>query len=608
MTKSPIALLKCVLDDLGTRCGTSTIRDLKTVTERFEHEGWSFLTITLPSFGEALQRALDQGFVGHDQFAGFRRTGGLPRFMGGFLDHVFDRKSGVLLDFPLPEAIHALRQFTLMFAKIERPCTAKRTRAAFGKFVQTEQDVRQFDGELPPRVMGEFIKMGSFLWADMLSRVDSRLYEEVPRPKHGPGATADGLRGNAKWNQTEWTERLEIVFPSWEAIIPSPAYLHRLDSVTILSPGTERPVKVTAVPKTLKTPRLIAIEPTCMQYVQQAVNDVIVEEIARAPFNTRGNDFPRGFVSAESQEPNQLLACEGSITQELATLDLSEASDRVSNQHVRGLLGPYRELRSLVEACRSRKADVPGFGEIRLAKFASMGSALCFPIESLVFATVVMLGIQRAHGSPLSKRDVRSLLGRVRVYGDDIIVPVDYVQPVMEELRAFGFVVNTAKSFWAGKFRESCGADFYDGYDVSVVRMRSELPSRRRHVRELVSTVSMRNQLAGSSLEMASTVRYLDELIAKIIPFPVVEPTSTLLGRHDKVGQQPTRYDYDLQLPLVKGARSSSQMPVSTLAGAGALMKWFLKRGDNPFENKDHLERAGRPKSARIKIGWAPPF
>ncbi len=602
--KSLNGFLQNILIDLGMWCGTSTDRDLNTVTARIEQEGLSFLTITLSNFGSDFQKSLDQGFVGDDQFSGFARTGGLPRFLGGFLRLVFDAKDGRLLDDPSLSAIKAIRQFTLMFAKIGLDCTPRRREAAIKKYIECEKDVRRNDLTLTssePDRFDDFGRIGRMLWSNLLSRVDSRIYNDGVVPKHGPGATADKLRGNAKYNQMRWTRRLESVFPHWENIIPSESFLQRTDRVNILEPRDEIPVKVITVPKTLKTPRIIAVEPTCMQYMQQGILAVMMEEIAR-------DDYARNFVMFESQEPNQWLAREGSLNGALATLDLSEASDRVSNQHVRSLLSNHRILREAVEATRSRKADVPGHGVIRLAKFASMGSALCFPFEALVFATIVFLGIERALNRSLTKKDVKSLFGKVRIYGDDIIVPVEYVQSVITELEAFGLLVNRDKSFWTGKFRESCGKDYYDGYDVSIVRLRRLFPDRWQHAEELISTVSLRNQLYHKA-GYERTIRYLDDMIGKIIPFPVVEETSVLLGRLDSSAPcQGGDLDNDLQLPLVKGVSVVSQSPISILDDYGALMKWFLLRGEHPLEDENHLQRAGRPGSVRIKTRWAPPY
>jgi len=609
--KSPTELLQPLLEDLGSRCGTSTTQDLKTVLGRIEHEGLSFLTITLANFGRDFEKSLDQGSVTLDQFPGFARTGGLPRFLGGFLECVFDRKSARLLDYPSIDAIFAVRQFTLMFSKIALPCTETRTRKAISGYVQTEQDVRLHDANASSHDLADFARVGRLLWSRLLTRVDVRIHTNGVLPKHGPGATADRLRGNSKYDCQLWTSRLESEFPHWEYLIPNARFLDRTEEVSILPPGEEMAVRVITVPKTLKTPRIIAVEPTAMQYMQQGILETMVEEIAR-------DDFARNLVMFERQEPNQVLAKEGSLTGALATLDLSEASDRVSNQHVRALVANHRALRNAVDATRSRKAELPGDGGvIRLAKFASMGSALCFPFEALVFTTIIFLGIERELNRVLTREDVRSLFGKVRVYGDDIIVPVEYVQSVIRELETFGFRVNVHKSFWTGKFRESCGKDYYAGHDVSIVKMRSMIPETRQHVEQLESTVSFRNHLFHKGF--LKTVDALDKFIGNVIPFPIVDhyfceeagayvSSSTVLGRHDYGPCQAERHDSHLHRPLVKGVVVTSQLPISRLDDYGALMKWFLKRGDKPFEESDHLQRAGRPVSARIKTRWASPF
>lgn len=96
--KSLMTLFRQVLNDLGTLCGTSTDRDFKTVSARVENEGVSFLTITLANFGKDFEKSLDQGAVTNTVFAGYARTGCLPRFLSGFTGLVFspaDRKSVV---------------------------------------------------------------------------------------------------------------------------------------------------------------------------------------------------------------------------------------------------------------------------------------------------------------------------------------------------------------------------------------------------------------------------------------------------------------------------------------------------------------------------------
>jgi len=336
-----------------------------------------------------------------------------------------------------------------------------------------------------------------------------------------------------------------------------------------------------------------------MQYVQQGLLECFVSAID-------ADDIASWLISFGSQVPNQDLARVGSITGALATLDLSEASDRVSNQLVRGMLANHPHLNGAVDACRSRKADVPGHGVIRLAKFASMGSALTFPVESMVFATLVFLGIELSLNHKLTRSDIKSFRGQVRIYGDDIIVPVRFVSSVNHVLKTFGFKVNMNKSFWTGKFRESCGKDYYNGRDITITKVRSMLPTSRKHVQELVSTVSLRNLLFKAGF--TTSVDYLDSIIERLIPFPIVEETSPLLGR---LAYQPyvvTKVDKYLQSPLVKGVVVKHKLPNSHLEGYGALLKFFLKRSDLPIADREHLERAGRPVSADIVTRWLQPF
>jgi hypothetical protein len=614
--KSLMLFLHSILSELGIRCRTSTTADYKTICRRVEHEGLSFLTITLPDFGKDFEKSLDQGKVDRSLFQGFAWRGGLPRFLGGFLDLVFDRGTGLLLDDPDIEAIFAIRQITGLFAKIALPCSDARVDLALKKYVETEAEVRESDRRWSASQQERFHRLGRLLWANVFSMVDSRVYDGDVLPKHGPGATADKLRGNSKWNQQEWTHRLEQVFPHMEFLATSWSLsLDRLAGVTIREPRDERPVRVITVPKTLKTPRIIAIEPAAMQYMQQAILNALVDAI-------EADDLASKLIGFSSQRPNQALAEQGSRNGSLATLDLSEASDRVSNQHVRLLLRNHPHLFGAVDATRSRKADVPGKGVLRLAKFASMGSALCFPFEAMVFTTVIFMGIERELGKPLTRKGIKSFLGQVRVYGDDIIVPVHFVRSVVEELEAFGFRVNLGKSFWTGKFRESCGKEYYDGHDVSITRVRRVFPTQRRHVPELMSLVSLRNQLYMSGLWQ--TCRLLDGWIEGLIPFPIVEPTSSVLGRHsvcfDYVGDT---WSDDLQRPLVRGARVVAKIPISRLDDYGALLKCLLmleRRSPGitcemtneysalPGTVSDHLERAGRPQAVDIKLGLASPY
>lgn len=335
-----------------------------------------------------------------------------------------------------------------------------------------------------------------------------------------------------------------------------------------------------------------------MQFMQQAILEKLVKCIET-------DSTVAGMVGFQDQTPNQRMAKDGSESGGLATIDLSEASDRVSNQHVRAMVAPFPWLAKGLDATRSRKADVPGKGVHRLAKFASMGSATCFPVEAMVFATIVFMGIQQAQRRQFTRRDIQSYSGKVRVYGDDIIVPIDSLSHVVGMLESFGLKVNYGKTFGTGRFRESCGRDYYAGTDVTPVRVRHVFPSRRECVTEVVAAVSLRNRLYEAGLW--KTAVWMDQWIGPLLAgrYPFVSPDSPVLGRVSFLGYDSQRLDPDTHQPQVKGWTVFSLIPDSPVSGEGALLKWFLKRGDEPFADRDHLERAGRPRSVDIRLGWA---
>lgn len=604
--KSLTDLWWVLAQECASRCCTSAKQDYKKLLFRVEHEGMSFLTITLPSFEKDLLIALEEGFCGDNLFLSFKRKGGLPLFLGGFLRRIFDA-SGVILDKPCIDSIRSIRQLCCLFGKVELPCTPHREFLAMERYIQCERELADVD--VSEELLSKFSSAASVLFSDVFSEMDRLIYNDELVPKHGPGAVADHLKGNLKYDLTYWPQRLERVFPYGEYALSSWRYKYRQNRVQFAEPEEELPVKVISVLKDAKTPRIIAVEPACMQYMQQALMQPLVHllQSEHIGINQHAN-LCEGFIGFDDQDPNRALARQGSIDHRLATLDLSEASDRVLSSHVSRLVGNHRFFREALFATRSEKAKVQlGHQEIilKLEKFASMGSALCFPIEAMVFLTICVIAIADEQMTPVNRRFVESLRGKVRVYGDDIIVPIDSVRRVTEYLTAFGLKVNTRKSFWKGSFRESCGGDFYDGEWVTPIRCRRLLPQSRADVSEVVSLVSFRNQLYMSGYW--SSARVLDEWISRLIRFPLIHSTSPLLGRWSFLPVQAERLHPRYQSPLVKGYVIRSRPPRSVASGEGSLLKCLLPGRLTPFEDVRHLERQGRPLVVDIKLTWAPP-
>jgi hypothetical protein len=393
---------------------------------------------------------------------------------------------------------------------------------------------------------------------------------------------------------------LDEWFPASEFLLPNYGFGNELSEIQLVSPEHELPVRVVAVPKTLKGPRIIAIEPACMQYTQQALLEILVKRLERYRFTARNINFT-------DQTVNQRLALESSIDGSLATIDLKDASDRVSARLVWDMLASQPHFRDLVFACRSLRADVPGSGIHALSRFASMGSALCFPIEAMVFYTICVSAIIREQGLPLTVKSLLRVKDSVRVYGDDIIVPVEYVPSVVSELEWFNLRVNTNKTFSTGKFRESCGLDAYDGIPVTPVYCRQVLPRNRRNATELVSAISLANQFYKAGYW--ETAAYLRSVIGRLANVPHVAENSAILGWHSYVHLYEVQsWDKHLHRWLVKGNVVDTKIRKDPLDGYPALMKFFLKRGKEPYHDEKHLERYGRPLTVYTKSRWAVPY
>lgn len=139
-------LLQHLLDEIGKSCGTSTRRDWETIHTRFEHEGWEFLGISLPKFGQAIERALETGFIDPELFVGWKfihstERSTIPAFLSGITEQVFDRERGIPLENPSIAAVIALRQITLLFGKMKAATTEKRTAAAMADYIEIDRQV-----------------------------------------------------------------------------------------------------------------------------------------------------------------------------------------------------------------------------------------------------------------------------------------------------------------------------------------------------------------------------------------------------------------------------------------------------------------------------------
>lgn len=224
---------------------------------------------------------------------------------------------------------------------------------------------------------------------------------------------------------------------------------------------SDHPVaKVVLVPKDSRGPRIISEEPLELQYIQQGVAKSLMAHIERHPLT-------HGMVNFTDQEINANLALTSSASGYWATIDLSDASDRLSCALF--LRVWPKRLHKKFMALRSHETVLPDGRVVHLRKYAPMGSAVCFPVESLVF-WALCVGALRKKGLPLDFA-TRS----VYVYGDDLIIPAEHAPDVMNALESVDLKVNRDKSFISGHFRESCGCDAWNGTVITPVRLKKPL-------------------------------------------------------------------------------------------------------------------------------------
>jgi hypothetical protein len=214
--------------------------------------------------------------------------------------------------------------------------------------------------------------------------------------------------------------------------------------------------KVGFVLKTAKTHRVMASEPLGNNLVQKGT-DLEMRDLLR-----------RVGLDLRWQHPNQEMAREGSLsdTEEgFVTIDLKDASNSVSIGLCRTQLPP--DWFRFLDAIRSPAYKLPGCeGVTRYQMFVSMGNGFCFPLQTLLFASLV-------HAV-----DTSAVPGvDFRVYGDDIVVRKKIAPMLIRLLARVGFKTNSRKTFVEGPFRESCGSNWYNGEDVTPMTLDYALDS-----------------------------------------------------------------------------------------------------------------------------------
>jgi len=614
--KSPIELLRSLwLDIQRLEPGVKGLgRDFETIEQRFKHEGYGFLAVALPAFGDALTRALSNGrFVCP---AGFKLANGqaIPAFLSGMLYEVFEPSSGLLRECPTMGVIKLLREVLYLFKKIQLgdEVNEKLHNVAVAEFFGN--DTIAEDHIIDQRAERHLQHVARYLLPTLCSReLDTLTF------KHGPGAVAEKVKGNQKWSflyKALTSEDFDAEKLGFTDFIYSSQGLQALvtdvfsgiASGSLNSTGTSSSIaRLVSVPKNSTSVRTITVEPLLKQFVQQGLNTRLREEILKC-------QVLKQCLALTDQSKNQTLALEGSQTDNWATLDLKSASDLLSLKLVKLVFGHHTPFWEQMVKCRSDQV-VDGKTPRSIGKFAGMGNALTFPVQSVVFATIAIAAMLDAIGRKPTKRNVMHAARHVRVFGDDIIVEKLHAHQVVHWLTMAGLKVNHKKSFLEGNFKESCGVDAFRGVNVTPLYLRFRPDNSSLEPKSIAHLVAFSNQAWLRGLYHLSTC-VKDEVERRLRKrLPLVSSRCEGLGwvsRQDSYA--PQKWNVKLHRFEVKTCVLVPLKRKDHLEGWPALLKFFSSSEDqevNLLEHlfpkivmEKHLQESQLRYKNRIRVKW----
>lgn len=352
-----------------------------------------------------------------------------------------------------PESFHRCYSWLCFISRLNLPDLSQLEAKALDSYLMIEDHLASSPIKEEERIILE----GWF----PRSMEDIQFLKTAYFPSHGPGSTADAGRSLiSKYEHLGIDSRIQYL-------------LNQIGDVSSPYPrkaiSFQRKSKTIFVPKSLGSYRTISMEPSTLMWHQKGVRSAILSLL-----KWKGHYLLRRYRPMD-QDSNRYLAWLGSLDGSFSTIDLSSASDTVSWSMVKRWFGNTSLYPGLL-CTRSTHTQLPDGREIKLRKFAPMGSDLSFTIETIIFCAITEASIRDCGGDP-----VRS---SYRVYGDDIVVETEYAERVLQRLQENGFFPNWDKSFFSGTsqgfFRESCGGFYLNGHDVTPIRLSRRFTGYRR--------------------------------------------------------------------------------------------------------------------------------
>lgn len=531
-------------------------RDIATLRRRTASEGLKFISSVMPSIMTEFLLYLETGNSIYSNVAVKRGTV-YPTFLNGLFCLTTDEECNV-------NAFKSLYQILVGFKKLKGPYSQKVLNDSEDKFVATDASLIHDENHFDDLI----IETAAGFVSEVFKDTDSLDYVEKHfRPRPGPGATNTPLHTLERYSPKNLrSPELEAMMCEWFYV--NYTYLHDHVSHSNITSLWKRGYdecksRFKFVHKTLGKPRGICIEENEMQFMQQGLKALMYKLIENHPLT-------KGKVNFASQDVNRTLALESSASRKYCTIDMSDASDRISRDLVFKIFKYNPNMLHLLNNLSTRIITMPS-GDINCNKFSPMGSGICFPIMSIVHWSLIRAILYLSLLPDYHMDDFY-------VYGDDLIIPQDTYEAVTTLLERFGMKLNINKSFSKSFFRESCGMDAFNGVKVTPVYFKY-IPSVHPTVAALESLIAIESQLYKDYPLTAEFIRSNTKVTGMT---PIGSPPLTW-KRHDIVNISMAKkkwcedtLTWVYRLPCIVSANEDDK--TMSIDGHDAYLRWHIQK------------------------------
>jgi hypothetical protein len=572
-------------------------RDCIRLKNRMANENVGFVVKTLPALSNSVFNAIETGVMSFP-FLKLKKGTKYPVFLSGLFHLIFNSSD---MDYRTL-ALDSFYSFSVAFKKLKCPYSPDVLSSQYDDFLKVDAEIGNID------LTSEIVKPILELYQDKMNKfikdidIDDGTF--VPRP--GPGATNTPLRKACRYEPHVWYNQIDNVLPYQEWFYPSTwdACLSSRVFLSLYNTRKESPVsRLKFVPKTFGKARGICIEENEMQVLQQAFRRGLTSFIQSSRYKAN--------LPLNDQSVNASLALKASKTLDNATIDMSEASDRVLRDIVSLGFQSNDRLHDALMALSTKYVEAPKEVNVlkpvtMVHKYAPMGSGLCFPVMTLVHFFLIQAIIDYSN-IPNSG----FLAKQIYVYGDDIVLPSSCVPAVFAYLPFFGMKLNKSKSFYKSHFRESCGIHAHDGQDITPVYVK-----HTPHHDTLESYISLvNNEFQLYTKHWNITSQYVRDSVLKFMNVPacvrkfdcsqrqglacfIRPPTRQLIDSQKKYLRK--RWNEDLQCFEYRAPRLKKRIETEFISDElHAYLRWMF------MHTQDFSSREVGDSSGDLTISWS---